>query len=575
MYRLLLLVSLTAAFAGGRARAQGIRPLPVAVSIADSLGPDGVHGYRLDLAADQFVFVEADQQTMDVVLTVFGPGGERVTAVDVTARGPELLTFPTASAGPHRLEVTPFQRQTGRYAVALRRTEPLATTPEGRVDQMMWGYEEDTPGTVVAVVRGGDVAFARGYGLANLEYGTPNTAATPYHVASVSKQFTAFAIALLEREGRLSLDDDVRAYLPEVPAFGPTITLRHLLTHTSGLRDLWDLWVMSGGLMGDVIRQDDFLRLVERQRELNFVPGTEAMYSNTGYTLLAEVVERVTGSAFGDWMEAHVFTPLGMRSTHVHDFARVVPQRAYSYQPGTGGYGNDVLSYANAGPTGLFTTAEDLARWLRNFHTGEVGGPEVLARMQERAVLTDGDTVAFALGLVVDEQRGLRRIWHNGNDAGFRTMLVYYPELDAGVVVLSNVGSFNAVGTAVRVAEAFFEAEMGPRPEARPAAGGPADDGAAADPWAPSGETLAAYAGRYYSEELETSYTIAVEEGRLVARHRRHGDLPLAPMEEDRFRDDQRVLGDVTFERAGDGAVIGLRATTDRIRNLLFLKSGR
>jgi len=194
--------------------------------------------------------------------------------------------------------------------------------------------------------------FARGYGLANVEDGLPNTPATVYHVASVSKQFTAFAIAMLADQGRLALDDDVRRYVPEVPDFGKTITLRHLLTHTSGLRDQWDLWGIGGGLMGDVIRQQDLLRLVHGQRELNFEPGAEFLYCNTGFMLLSEVVARVTGQPFRDWMRANVFAPLGMNATQVYDDdERLVPGRAYSFQNGADGVRKSVLSYANAGAT--------------------------------------------------------------------------------------------------------------------------------------------------------------------------------------------------------------------------------
>ncbi|MGB3542384.1 serine hydrolase [Rubrivirga sp.] len=338
-----------------------------------------------------------------------------------------------------------------------------AAAQEADVDALMAGFAEDGPGGVVAVYRGGDIEFAKGYGLANVEHGVPNSPSTPYHVASVSKQFTAFAVALLADQGRLSLDDDVRRYIPELADFGHPITLRHLATHTSGLRDHWTLWAMAGGRMDDVIRQGDLMRLVQRQRDLNFVPGTEHLYSNTGYLLLAEVVARVTGEPFGVWMEAHVFAPLGMDDTQVvDDHERIVPGRAASYYSADGELKRAVLSYANAGATGLVMTAEDLAHWLRNLATHEVGGPAVAEAMLERGVLASGDTLGYALGVVADEHRGLRRIRHGGSDAGFRTSLVYYPEIDAGIVAMGNVASFDAGRTATAVAEVFFSEHMTP-----------------------------------------------------------------------------------------------------------------
>lgn len=537
--------------------------------------------------------------------------------------------------------------------------EPAATTPEGMVDQLLSGYDRrDSPGAVVGVVRSGELVFVKGYGMANLEYDVPNTEQTVFHMASVSKQFAAFAVALLAQQGKLSLDDDIRKHLPEIPDFGTPITIRHLIHHTSGLRDQWSLWTMAGGRMDDVITQENLLALVRRQTELNFTPGSEHLYSNTGYSLLAEIVERVTGEGFGEWLKKTVFDPLGMTHTQIYDdHERIVKRRAYSYrQSPEGGYRKSVLSYANQGATSLFTTAGDLARWLGNFHTGRVGGPALIGQMQQRGVLNDGDTIAYAFGITVDEHRGLRRIQHGGADAGYRTMLAYYPELDAGVVVLSNVASFDVRGTAREVAESFFGEKMQPAEEGKPAtppapaavaistglldryagryqfegngalvtftrkgaalfrqvqgqaelpltplsdsvfAVGGVDarvtfhretDGRVVratvqqgdtralrriEPWSPTAAELEEYAGRYYSPELETFYTIAVEDGALVALHRRHGTIRLSPVEAGTFRGDVWFLGSVRFERGEDGRVTGLRASNGRVRKLWFAR---
>lgn len=661
MYRFLLLVGLLCSLAAGRAWAQDATPLTVGEPITRDLGAHDAHAYTLDLGAGQFIYGDVDQQTVDVIVTVYGPDGAVVEAFDNPARGPEPFQFKTETPGSYRVEVTPFEEQEGRYVMRLHLAEPVATTPEGQVDQLMTVYRDDTPGGVVAVVKGGEIVFAKGYGMANLEYGIPNTPQTPYHMASVSKQFTAFAIALLADQGKLSLDDSVHTHIPELPHFDQTVTLRHLLNHTSGLRDQWNLWMMSGGRMDDVIRQEDLFRLIERQRALNFAPGAEYLYSNTGYMLLAETVERVTGEDFGDWMQTQVFEPLGMTSTQIYDdHERLVAGRAYSYRNGEGGIKKAVLSYANAGATSLFTTAEDLAKWLRNVRTGEVGGPAVWAQMQERGVLTNGDTLSYALGIGIGTYRGLRRIQHGGADAGYRTMLAYYPEIDAGVVVLGNIGSFNTGQVANAVAETFFAEQMKPEPmkleeveQDEVAAegvtvapdlldayaghyvieGGPAvhlireGDGlfaqiegqprfalvALADtlfrvdapgmdirvsfhrepdgrvergtvhqngdtpiqrvkPWSADAEALAAYEGRFYSPELETVYRLAVEDGHLVAKHRRHGAITLTPKQKDAFSGDVFFFGDVAFDRDETGAVTTMRVSNGRVRNLVFEK---
>jgi len=526
--------------------------------------------YTVALASREFVYGDVDQRTVDAVVTIFGPDGRRVGSFDGPARGPEAFLIRALDAGTYRIEVTPFAQEAGRYAITLRRIERLATSPAGRVDQTMAPWTgADRPGGVVAVTRNGAIVFARGYGMANVEDGLANTPATVYHVASVSKQFTAFAIAMLADQGRLALDDDVRRYLPEVPDFGRTITLRHLLTHTSGLRDQWELWGMSGGLFGDVIRQQDLLRLVQRQRELNFDPGAEYLYCNTGFMLLSEVVARVTGQPFREWMRANVFVPLGMSATQIYDDdERLVPGRAYSFQNGADGLRKSVLSYANMGATSLFTTATDLARWLRNWHTAEVGGSRVLALLQVRGVLNRGDTLPYGLGIGIDTWRGQRRLFHGGADAGYRTYLTYFPALDAGVIVLANSGGFNSGGVAAEVAEAFFEHDLAPATPAAAAAAAPPP--AAREPWRPGAANLAAFAGRYLSEELETIYAMVVVDGRLVARHRRHGDIPLTPAEPDAFDAGQWFFGRVRFERDPAGNVAAFRVSSGRAQNVLF-----
>lgn len=536
----------------------------------------------------------------------------------------------------------------------------VANTPAATVDRLMAAYaREGSPGAAVLVFRGDEQLFAKGYGLAELEHDAPITPRTPFHVASVSKQFTAFAIAMLAAQGRLSLDDEVRTHIPEFPDFGQRITLRHLLHHTSGLRDQWSLWQLGGGLMDDVIRQDDLMRLITRQWELNFAPGAEWAYSNTGYSLLAEVVERVTGEDFGRWMKANVFDPLGMNGTQVYDdHERLVRGRAYSYRPAGNGFEKSVLSYANAGATSVFTTAEDLARWLRNMGSARVGGPEVVRMMRTRGLLTSGDTTQYGLGVFVAKHRGLDVVFHGGADAGFRSAVSYYPALDAGVVVLSNLASIDAEDTADSIAEAFFGAQMGPaRVAPRPSAsadepavavdsavldrytgqwemeGGPTirleragdhlvlvqgqqrgnlrslsdstfyfsdidvritfhrEGNAAVNratvlqrgqtrplrrtiPYTPSAAELQAYTGRYYSPELETIYTLVLVDGRLVARHRRLGDIALTPRQMNAFQGATGTVANVRFERAADGGVSGMRVSNagGRLRNLWFEK---
>jgi hypothetical protein len=380
-------------------------------------------------------------------------------------------------------------------------------------------------------------------------------------------------VTLLAQQGRLSLDDDVRTHLPELHDFGHRITIRHLVHHTSGIRDQWELAMMAGWRMDDVISRDQIMALMRRQRELNFVPGAEHLYSNMGYTLLAEITERVSGQPFGEFLHQHVFEPLGMSSTHVHDdHERVVPGRAYSYRPGPGGAGwrNAVLSYANQGATSLFTTAADLARWLHNFETGHVGGHAAIEQMRQRGVLNGGDTITYAFAIIRGEHRG-RVTWsHGGADAGFRSVAMHFPDERLGVVVLSNAATAVPQRLALAIADAYLGEADAPQQPAQPQQAAAAAAAAGQTPrpiWQPAPPQLRAFAGDYYSPELGVVYTVEMRGDTLVATHHRLADTRLQPIEPDAFRAGSRLM---RFERATDGTVTGFRLTGGRVRNVAF-----
>jgi CubicO group peptidase (beta-lactamase class C family) len=358
--------------------------------------------------------------------------------------------------------------------IAHGQTAPDEKALEARVDKLFERWDKPgSPGCALAVVKDGAVIYKRGYGMANLEYDVPITPASIFHVASISKQFTAMAVTMLAQEGKLSLDDDVRKYLPEVPDFGKVITLRHLIHHTSGLRDQWNLLVLAGWRMEDVITEQDILELVKRQKELNFEPGKEHLYCNTGYTLLALVVQRVTGQTLREFTQARIFEPLGMKNTHFHDDHRmIVKNRAYSYEPKRGGYENSPLQFANVGATSLFTTVEDLALWDRNFYDGRVGGSDVLAAMLTKGKLNDGKEIDYASALVIGEYKGLRTVEHGGADAGYRADLLRFPDQHFSVIILANLATFDPGGLARRVADLYLaDVLKDPGPASSPSTG--------------------------------------------------------------------------------------------------------
>jgi len=427
-------------------------------------------------------------------------------------------------------------------------------TIEAQVDALFAPWNTlDSPGAAVAVVKDGLVVYRKGFGCAQLEYGVPITPSTVFHVASVSKQFTAMAITMLEAAGKLSADDDIRKYLPEMADFGTPITIRHLLNHTGGLRDQWDLLVLSGWRMDDVITQAQIMDRLRRQKELNFAPGSRYLYSNSGFTLLAEIVSRVSGKPFTDWTRENIFEPLGMTSTHFHlDHTEIVRNRAYSYE-GSRQTGFDLapLNYANVGATSLFTTVEDMANWIRNYEDKRVGGPAVWDKMLTKGVLTDGTEIDYARGIMHGVYRGLKTIGHSGGDAGFRSHVVYFPGQKFGVAVFSNLASYDPGAMALRIADIYLAAQIAAAapPQAVESKAPPASAGPAAAPITLSPEALKAYVGTYW---LDSGLVrkLVVDKDKLVYVRSSDNKSELAPVSPTRLKM-LGVPGDVYLDFAG------------------------
>jgi CubicO group peptidase (beta-lactamase class C family) len=411
--------------------------------------------------------------------------------------------------------------------------------------------------------------FSKGYGYANLEDEVRNTPATIFHIASVSKQFTAFAIAMLADQGKLSLNDDIRKYLPELHDFGTVITIDHLAHHTSGLRDQWNLLIMAGWRMDDVITQKQILRMISKQTELNFKPGEEMLYCNTGFTLMAEIVSRVTHQSFADWTKANIFDPLGMKNTFFYDdHEKMVKRRAYSYHWDKDVYKKSVLNYANAGATSLFTTVEDLGLWAVNFETMKVGNANVMNMMNRRFVLNKGDTTSYALGQVIQQYKGLNSYSHGGGDAGYRTYLLRFPDQHFSVAVFSNLASFDPGGIAYAMADVYLGSQMKPdKPKAESA---PKEELPKEAPFDPKSVRLLDFTGKFYSPELETRYTFDIVNDTLTAHHQRHDDMKLSAEKADVFGSD--MLGQLQFVREKSNKVTGFKASNGRVRNLVFMK---
>jgi len=391
--------------------------------------------------------------------------------------------------------------------VAIIAQRPLVT-PDARVDSLFarWSGRE-TPGCAVGVSRDGRSIFERAYGMADLEHDVAATPATVYEAGSVAKQFTAAAIVLLAQQGKLSLDDDVRKHVPEVPDYGKPITLRHLLTHTSGLRDWGSVAAIAGAPRGArAYTHAHVLDIVSRQKSLNYAPGAAYSYTNTGYNLLAVIVDRVSGMPFAQFTRTQLFEPLGMRRTQWRDdFTRIVKDRAIAYDVRfDGGLSTDMPFENVHGNGGLLTTVGDLLLWTENLETGKVGGPAFLKEMHRQAVLTAGREITYASGLRVSRYNQVPEVSHTGATAGYRAFLARYPQQRIAVALLCNNGSANSTTLGHEIADAFLGPAAARREAARPPAG-----------IAVPAEELRAHAGLYRDPVTGASIRLVIAEDRL------------------------------------------------------------
>lgn len=513
----------------------------------------------------------------------------------------------------------------------------------------------DTPGCALAVISGGRVIYQKGYGSANLEHRIPISPRSVFYIGSVSKQFTAMSIAILAKQGKISLDDDIRKVIPEVPDYRIPLTIRHLVHHTSGLRDYLTLLNIAGVDFG-AFHEDDVLQVIARQKELNFKPGDEYLYSNSGYFLLGLVVKRVSGRSLREFAEENIFKPLGMKNSHFHDdYTRLVINRASGYLLTAAGKSTNFIStFDCVGSGGLYTTVEDLFLWDQNFYHCQVGGKELVEMVQTPGSLNNGKKIDYAFGLVISSYKGLNTVSHGGALGGYRSHIVRFPEQKFSVICLSNLSTFFPSKLCLEVADIYLagqfkEAKKEVKPgktfikleEERlkekagsylnPESGGVVSllfdqkshrltlrlpDGTfhleaisenefevveapeaaivrfekrgekklsvsiiqegeepriyeRVELWSPGPDKLKEYEGDYYSEELQTTFTLALKEGKLYFVHRNAPKLPLNPVVQDRFS--ARSFG-IHFLRDDQRKLNAFALNAGRVKNLRFHK---
>ncbi|MCY3704463.1 MAG: serine hydrolase [Gammaproteobacteria bacterium] len=529
-------------------------PLSVGRTLSGSFSEGDTARYSFEAGEDYFVLGEVDQVSADVDVRVLGPDGETPWGNSSgPGRGAERFAVRPPEAGAYTVELTPSEGESGDYTVTLLRLEPLETDPEKLTNQLMSRYDgEDSPGAAVQVWRDGETLFSSAYGMANLGYGIPFATDTRTNIGSTSKQFTAFAIMLQAERGLLSLDDDIRKHIPELPEFDHTISVRHLITHTSGLREFLNLTRMTGRRLdrGDWIDRSEIIDIVQRQPALQNEPGAEWNYNNTAFGLAAVIVERTSGQDFPTFMRDNVFEPLGMTRTLVRPSPiHIVPEMSEGYTPGPDGFLQIGDLGGAAGAGGMYSTLDDLQAWVENYANARIGSAGIFEEMMTSYVLSDGEETGYGYGLSVDQQRGLRRVSHGGADVAHRSMLAYYPEINAGITTQSNHAGFNSA-VAYELAEAFFADAMKPEDAVAEEADEGAFDPADYDP-----EDFDDFAGRYALDETPAFIlTFTREDDTFYAEPTGQPRLAMVPTSDSTFAI-SRVEATIIFHRGEDGTV--------------------
>jgi CubicO group peptidase (beta-lactamase class C family) len=524
------------------------------------------------------------------------------------------------------------------------------------VRSLMKAFDKgETPGASIMVMQNNEIIFHEWFGMASLTHAIPFGPETRHNIGSTSKQFTGFAIALLASQGKLSLDDDIRTHIPELPDFGEVVAIRHMLSHTSGYREYLNLLAMTGMELGSPIKPGKVIEIVQRQPELQNVPGAEFNYNNTSFWLITVVIQRVTNVPFDKWMKDNVFEPLGMKNTMVRrNPGQVVPNRSVGYGPDFGGEYREISDLHGAmGAGGIYTTMGDLANWIRNMHEPKPEHKAAFEALLSPNSLNNGQSTNYGLGIFIGEYKGLKNINHGGADAAHRSMLMYFPEINAAVVTQSNLASFDGSITN-KVVDLFFAEHLSEETAATvttsdeesaefvynsadfdkltgryglvvmpsfvlsfsrdgdriftQATGQPAIDIKATSDstfslvgvnaaltfhrnadgtadsltlhqngnhvakkirWTPSSEELTAYEGQYFSDEIETLYTLALVDGRLVMQNYFIADIRLSAADKDEFSAGF-PFASVEFVRDESGEITGFKASNGRARDVFF-----
>lgn len=430
------------------------------------------------------------------------------------------------------------------------------------IEEVFSEFNQNTPGVAIRISRGNEVVYSNGFGMADLEHNVPITDETVFEAGSVSKQFTATAILMLVQDGKINLEDDIHTYIPEMPQYNHKITIRHLLNHTSGLRD-WGVVAEIGGWPRGtrIYTNEAALAYILKQEELNNIPNDEYIYSNSNYTLLTIIVERVSGMKLPEFTQKRMFDPLGMKDTKWRtNFKNIVVGRAVGYDKNNEGFLSNMPFENTYGHAALLTTVKDLDIWNQSWKNSPLGNEDLLKLRTEQGVLNNGTKIFYAAGVMIDSHNGHYEVNHSGSTAGYKTWLSFFPESSLSIACLSNASYFLHSKVGEELATIFFDKDSLQLSET------PLEKTNDGEDYLPQRNDLKALIGSYYSSECGGEYTLVFENDSLWIYDHAQKKKLMQPVSKNNFKAEENM--EFTFKSFGTNQLMYI--SMPRVRNIRF-----
>jgi len=538
-------------------------------SINKTIALNETHKFTLLLEKGQLALIRLTDYTLDLEFLTTTSDGYLVEETE-TFDGTDIPVFYANKKDNYQIEITTLnnKNKNGKYTISVKIIESENNDKIEVIDQLLSQfYNSSEPGASVSIIDKDKVIYNRSFGLSDINNNVANTSSSVYNLASVSKQFTAFSIALLASQKKLSIDDDIRKYIPELPEYEKTITINNLIHHTGGLYENDFPLALAGYDSQDYTSKERELTFLYRNKQVIFESGERFQYSNTGYTLLGEIIERITKQPFSQWAKENIFNPLQMNNTMIMDNVNlIIKNKSESYSKISNHiYELSTVNYEASGASNVYTSTDDLYKWLDNFNTGKVGGNAVLELIEKKGVLKSGEILEYAFGNFITEYKGVKRISHLGLTNGYRTSIARFPNQKLAVIYLANNGAWNTYDLASEIYAILLSDEVKLKKRTKTEN---------KDNLVPSNETntdivntkikYKSYEGVYYSDAILTSYKIENSNDKLHINSIKYGEFPIKSIAKDTFSSEKWFFSKIVFFRDNKNNVIGFETYSNR-----------